>query len=134
MNKYVEPNDRSAARISRQLGVQGIREVKSNLDRISRPIQMISTMNGMQPGWCFRGEAGDDVEEWINEAEKCARYQHKPREVVSMLSYFLQDDAKYAFDMHVSFKNEDTESHPESISSMEKKLNTQAKELARRVR
>ena len=53
---------------------------------------------------------------------------------MSMLSYFLQDDAKYAFDVQVSFKNEDTESHPESVSSMEKKLNNQAQELSRRVR
>ena len=80
----------------------GIRDVRSAVHDVLDRTRPLSTMIGMAP-CSFYGSATEDVNIFIAEADKARRYnQWTGAEAVVRLAYFLEGNARYAFDAEVA--------------------------------
>ena len=75
--------------------------VQSSMDTVLNRTKPLSTMIGMAP-CSFFGTATEDVNVFISEADKARRYnQWKGTDVVMRLAYFLEGNARHAFEAEV---------------------------------
>ena len=74
--------------------------VQSSMDTVLNRTKPLSTMIGMAP-CSFFGTATEDVNVFISEADKARRYNQWKGDVVMRLAYFLEGNARHAFEAEV---------------------------------
>ena len=80
----------------------GIRGVQSSVTDLVERTRPLSTIVGMAP-ISFHGTAAEDVNVFITECDKARRYNKWPgRESVVRLAYYLDGNARYAFEAEVT--------------------------------
>ena len=111
--KYVERKGRDAPRMSRQETIRGISRVEDQLAKlvastsaavsssVSPAPRAISLAIGMQPG-LFTGDPSEDPHRFLRECRRCITYNKvQDDEAVGQMSYFLEGDAREAYDAEV---------------------------------
>ena len=111
--KYVERKGRDAPRMSRQETIRGISRVENQLAKlvastsaavsssVSPAPRAISLAIGMQPG-LFTGDPAEDPHRFLRECRRCITYNKvQDDEAVGQMSYFLEGDAREAYDAEV---------------------------------
>ena len=93
---------KSSGKPSLKNAMAGIRGVQSSIHDVLDRTRPLSTMIGMAP-ITFYGTATEDVNIFITECEKARRYNDwQGSEAVERLAYFLEGNARYAFEAEVA--------------------------------
>ena len=101
-SKFSSKKKSSSSRPTLGAAIAGMKEVRSSMVDVLDRTRPLSTMIGMAP-ISFYGTATEDVNVFIVECEKARRYNKWTKtEAVVRLAYFLDGNARYAFEAEVS--------------------------------
>ena len=102
--EYRERHAKGTARESRERAVNGINRVGQSVGDLRRDTRQLAFTTGLTPH-PFAGDLEEDVEEHIEECERCICINAWPRKsIVKSLSFALESRSKYAFQMEVKYR------------------------------